>query len=236
MKKIILPVSPVSLILPVSPVVTPLILSGHNNVAPVSQVSPVAAIIAQINRAFDARIAYEVEKSADARILENAKKQLNSSRSGLTHEAIATVLLNAKFSPDCINGKLRDNAAMNLKAIVKIENTARSIASVETLNVYTNAILKTLKTFEENEQVLTRSDTVACCSSNGKLSDAKRNKLLSRTAKHYAPGTASTQASSSNRVLLAFDVIRETKNAANEVCYVLNNSNETTALLLARTY
>ena len=243
MSKIILANAPVSLILPVSPVAPSLILPVDVKSTNEIQLSSLAAYKVRLTEAFEARIEYQNQKVAgfapDSKERENNTKLVRKFRNMLataSHDAIATVLLNASFDPSSILDKRRADSCMNEKAVVKAVNAACSIAKVKTLDLYDNAILRTMQVFESNGLFVMKSETKACCSSSGKVTDSKRNKLLIRTAKHYDSTTAGTQSSSTNRMLQAFDVIRAVKNAANETEFHLNHQNATTALLLACTY
>ena len=192
----------------------------------------VTEYVAQLNVAFDARIAYQRDYHA-SESTDNLVKKLNAMRRDATHEKVAQSFLDRNIDANFVNRQERANARFNEKAIVKAINLVRSLLKVDTINIYTRAIVASLVSFEQADLQMTQRETKAACSADAKLADSKRNKLVKRVAKIYDASTASTQSSSSNQVLLTFNIIRETKNAANENCFVLNRDNQTTQDLLA---
>lgn len=190
----------------------------------------IVAYVTSLNDAFASRKAYEAAKNEENIALQ---KKLDNMLASASHNRIAEILCYANVDASLINKSERINARFNEKAYVKVVNIARAIAKVETLNIYTRAILESVKSFQDNETLISQKETKSACSCDAKLSDSKRNKLLKRVVKHYDASTTSTQSSSTNQALLAFNVLIETRNAANEICFSLNLENETTKALLA---
>lgn len=184
----------------------------------------------QLIAAIDSRRAYEVEKNADN---DSMLAKLKSFRVTVAHARIAELMLTANVDSNLINRQERVNARYNEKAFVKVVNIARALAKVETLNSYTRAILHSVKMFCDNEMLLTETETRACCSNNGRIDNVSRNSLLQRVSKFYEASTVSTQASSSNNALQAYDVIRETRDANGKLAFTLNRESATTQALLA---
>lgn len=189
-----------------------------------------AAYSVALSAAIDSRAAYELAKNADN---DSMQAKLKSFKASVAHTTIASILMSCNVDANLINRNERVNARFNEKAFVKVINIARSLASVDSLNIYTRAILASVKTFEENEMMIQQVECKSACSSSARLSDTRRNSALIRVAKHYDASTCSTQASSTCNALQAFNVLRETRDAANNVCFVLNRDSAITEKLLA---
>jgi hypothetical protein len=196
-----------------------------------AQAQTVAQYIEALNNAFDARVAFEASKSKDAS--SNIAHTLHMLRKEVTQEKTASVLQASYIDADFINRSIRADARLNVYAAQKYSNVARTIAKVETLNHYTRAILKTAQAFAQAELQMTSDDAKSACTLDMKVKDAKREKLISKYAKHIAVSTANTQSSSSLDALVAFDVLKRSKNDANETIYIVNNDSANTQALLA---
>jgi len=185
---------------------------------------------ATLSAAIDARSSYELAKNAEN---DSMQSKLKSFKASVSHARIAEIMMNANVNANLINRNERVNARFNEKAFVKVINIARAIANVESLNVYTRAILASVKCFEDNDMLMTERETKDSCSVSSRLSETTRNSALIKVAKHYDASTMSTQASSTNNALQAFNVIVETRDAANNVCFKLNRESVATQALLA---
>lgn len=206
-------------------------MNTHNNdVLNNDAATLVSEFRAQLIAAIDARAQYERDKNADNDSMQETLKDI---RKSVDHDLIASVMLAANYDANRINRSERVNARYNVYAYEKDVNIARCAASVASLNHYTRAILLTAKSLKSADLKLTHDDAQSACSLSVKSSDAKREKLIVKYQKHTSAKTAATQSSSSINALQAFDILRETRDAANKVCYILNEENELTAKLLA---
>lgn len=181
----------------------------------------VAAYVASLNAAFDARAAYETAKNAD-----NASmtKTLTTLRKSIAHDAVASVMLACNVSADFINRAERSNARFNVYSAEKVANVARYLSvSTEVLNHYTLAILKSCIALSDAKLSLTHADAQVACSSDARSLDAKKKKLIAQYARVVAANTASTQSSSSINALQMFSIIKETRDANNAIAYVFND-------------
>jgi len=199
---------------------------AHTATNEVSLQSYVSALI----DAVDVRKAYEVAKNAEN---DSMFAKLKMFRASVAHERIASIMLASNVDANLLNRQERINARFNEKSYVKVLNIAQSIARVAQLNIYTRAILLSVKCFEDNGMLLTQAETKQACTSNSRLSVTTRNSALIRTHKMYDSSTCSTQASSTNNALQAYGVLIETRDSANQLCFALNRENETTKALLA---
>lgn len=177
----------------------------------------------------DARLAYEMQKDASNT---NIVKTLADLRASVNHDRIAAVMLYANVNADFLNKSERATARFNVYSAQKLVNIARVCAKVESLNHYTRAILLSAVAFAKASLNMTHRDASAACSLDV-ATDASRDRLLVRYAKHIAANTAATQSSSSLACLIAFDVLRSATNERNETCFTLNAESEVTKALLA---
>jgi len=196
-----------------------------------TSVDAVSDYSARLLAAIDVRATYEREKNADN---DSIQAKLKAFKSHVSHSRIAEIMMSANVDANLINRNERVNARFNEKAFVKVVNIARAIASAESLNIYTRAILASIKCFEDNDMLMTERETKLACTSNSRLTETTRNSALIRVAKIYDASTCSTQASSTNNALQAYNVIVETRDAANNVCFKLNRESAVTQALLER--
>jgi len=185
-----------------------------------SNENTVSNYLADMLAAFDARASYEASKNADN---SNMQETLKDLRKSVNHDAIASVMLAANLDASFINRAERNNSRFNVYSAQKVVNVARHAASAATLNHYTKAILASLVAFKKANVDFTHKDAIASCSIDSKVNKAK-DSLLVRYQKVVAANTASTQASSSVNALQMMHIVNETRNAANETCYVLNDN------------
>jgi hypothetical protein len=188
--------------------------------------------IAALNAALDSRQAYETSKSCADSMTAN----IAALRKSVTHSDIATVLLTANVDAEFINRSERSNNRYNIYAAQKVDNAARAVKNVATLNHYTLACLRVAIAFEADASKLTHKDAVSACSASVKHSDAKREKIIKslRYASHVAANTASTQASSSINALQSLNILSETRDASNVICYSVNRDSAALIALCAR--
>lgn len=179
--------------------------------------SYMTALLDAINARFD----YETAKNADSHSMQ---KTLADLKKAMSVARIAEVMQAANVDAAFINRAERSNARFNVYAAEKVVNIARTLANVATLNHYTRAIILSMSALEANQLTLTQKDAVAACSVAVKLTDAKRDKMLVKYQKHASANTASTQASSSLNALKTFNMIRESRDDANNAVFVLNES------------
>lgn len=189
--------------------------------------------ITALNAALDARASYEKAKNAENDSIQSC---ITSLRKSVTHSDVATALMNNAVNAEFINRSERTNNRYNVYAAQKVDNAARAAISVEALNHYSLAILRVAVALEAKELMLSHKDAVAACSASVKHSEAKREAIIKslRYAKHVAANTASTQSSSSINALQTCNVLRETRNANNEIVYSVNRESDMTKALCAR--
>lgn len=183
--------------------------------------------------AIDSRAAYESAKNVDNTSMQ---KTLSDIRKSVNHDTIANMMLASNVDAAIINRAERSNNRFNVYSYEKIVNVARYLASVASINHYTRAILASVHAFETAEFTFTHKDAVCACSKAVKQTDSKKESILKsvRYDKHVAANTASTQASSSLNALIAFNVLRESRDEANNVTYSLNRDTQATQDIAAK--
>lgn len=180
-----------------------------------------AALLASL----DTRAAYEDAKNPDNL---NIQRTLKGIRASLTSAEVARVMASANVAEDFLNHAERGNARFNVYAAEKVANIARIVAGQPaTLNHYTRAIYASARACGAAGVPFTHADAVACCTLEVKADPAKP---LTRYAKHVAPNTASTQASSSVAALKTFGILVEGKTAAGQVAYAVKDAPQSDAL------
>jgi hypothetical protein len=180
---------------------------------------------------FDRRAAYELDKNSDN---DSMQKTLADMRKTVSHNAIASIMSVANVDADFINKSERVSARFNVYSAEKVINVAQSVARVRALNHYTRAILATCVKLAANDTLLTHDDAQSACSLSVKSKDAKREKLIVKYQKHVSKSTADTQSSSSINALQMYNVLIETRDASNVVCYRLNTECDASKALLAQ--
>lgn len=184
---------------------------------------------ASLVNALNDRKAYELAKNVDN---SNMQKTLSDLIKSIDHDAIASALIACNYDASRITAQNRVNAKTNVYALEKDVNAARFIANVPcALNHYTLNVFLSAVSLRKADKTLTHEDARSACSLSVKVKDAAREALLSKYQKHVAENTASTQSSSSISTLKAFQVLRETRDAANVTCYTLNVDSEATRKL-----
>jgi hypothetical protein len=189
----------------------------------------VANYVSTLTAAIESRAAYELSKNAANDSIQTVLKSLCKD---LTHEHVASVLMQNAVSADFVNRQERVNNRYNVYAAQKVDNAARAALSVEALNHYSLAILRVACAL----RVISHKDAVAACSASVKHSDAARERVIKslRYAKHVASNTATTQSSSSINALQTLNVLSESRDASNNVVYSINESSEAFQKLAAR--
>jgi hypothetical protein len=177
---------------------------------------------AQLLASIDSRAAYELSKNAENTSIQ---KTVSDVRKACDNDVLISVMLASNVNADFINKSERVSARMNVYAVEKVINVARHVAKASVLNRYTLAIVKAAIALAKADLLLTHADAVAACSLDVAHKDKSRAAIIksARYAKHVAANTASTQSSSSINALQAFNVLTETRDSANHVCYSLNN-------------
>jgi hypothetical protein len=157
---------------------------------------------------------YETVKSASCDSMLAALKAFDKR---LANDAVVALCESANLDANTLNRQERNNARFNIYAFAKVLDDV----SVATMNHYTLAILRAAIALKKNELTLTHADAVAACSLSVTHKDKSRAKIIaaSRYAKHVAANTASTQSSSSVNSLCALNVLTESRDASNHVCY-----------------
>jgi hypothetical protein len=186
----------------------------------------------QIALAFDARKSYEVSKNSEC---DSMLATLKTLRETATNDVIANILAASNVDANFINKSERSNARFNVYAAEKVLNVALNVAQVKALNHYTRAILHAAIALEANETLLTYADAQSACSLKVKVKDAKREKIISKAKyqKNVELNTVTTQSSSSIAALKMFNVLIESRDAANVTCYKINRECDTFKALTA---
>lgn len=194
-----------------------------------NSVDAITSYSAQLIAAVDARSVYESAKNAAN---DSMQKTLRKIKTSVSHARIAEIMMTCNVDANMLNREERVNARYNVKSYDKIVNIARVLAKVEVLNIYTRAILASAQQFENNEMIITQRETKLACSAHNRIADVKRNSCLIRTHKIFDMSTCSTQASSTNNALQTYNILIETRDSANNVCFKLNRENAATQALL----
>lgn len=182
---------------------------------------------AEMRTAFDSRASYEHAKNAAN---ESIQRTISDLAKSCDHDSIARIFRAAQIDSNFINKSERISARFNVYSAQKVVNIARAIAKVESLNHYSRAIFASAIALQNADMQISHHDAASACSLNVKTT-ANREKLLSKYAKHVEANTAATQSSSSINALKAFDILRETRDSANVVCYDVNRESAATIAL-----
>lgn len=179
--------------------------------------------------ALDSRLAYEVAKNPEC---DSMQATLAAMRKTLERSAITDFMSASNVNAELINKSERSNARLNVYAYEKVLNVSQAALKVASLNHYTKAILATALSLDAyDESKLTHADAQSACSLSVKTKDSERQKRIVQYQKHVAANTASTQSSSSIAALVAYDVLRETRDDANVTCYSVNYDSHAFAAL-----
>lgn len=172
------------------------------------------------------RRTYEQAKNASCDSMLDALKTFDKR---LAQDSVVALCATANLNANILNRAERNNARFNIYSFAKI----LSDVSRASMNHYTLAILKSAVALRTAKLTLTHADAVAACSLTVKHRDVSRAKIIaaSRYAKHVAVNTASTQSSSSINSLQALNVLAESKDDANHVCYTLCDNDFANALI-----
>lgn len=182
-----------------------------------------------LDAAFDSRETFEREAQDDSA---NIFKTLKALRTDYKSDIVVNVMRLANVDASFINRHERRNKRFNVYSAEKVFNTARASVKAEALNAYSRVILLTAFNLTRAEMTMTHQDAqVSLCD---KLKcDAAKSAHIVRYARTIATSTADTQSSSSINALQMFDVLRETRDDANNVAYTLNLESDVTKALLA---
>ena len=179
------------------------------------------------------RRAYEIDKNASC---DSMLRALAAFDKRLANDAVVNLCEVANLDNDILNRQERNNARFNIYSFAKILDDV----SFATMNHYSKAILRAaiaLRDSEmshaEHDRSLTHADAVQACTLDATQKDKARAKIIAnaRYQKHVALSTASTQSSSSINSLQSLNVLVETRDAANNTCYVLADNDFTCALV-----
>lgn len=177
--------------------------------------------------AIEQRKSFEASHDATNDNIQDTLTKLIKECHDKTCETLASLNVDVAF----INRHERANKRFNVYAAQKVTNIARYLNASASLNHYTRAIVETMLALEAAKLTLTQADAQAACSLDVKVKDNKKTKLIKRYQKHVAASTAATQSSSSLNALQVCNVIRESRNDANETIYMLNDNTSAKALL-----
>ena len=178
---------------------------------------------------FDSRAEFEFLKKSDNVTMQ---KTLADMKKSVSHARIADIMQSCEVDENFINKQERVDSRFNVYAAEKVINFARYLASVQSLNHYTRAIVATLDSLERNDMHMTHDDAISACSLSCKSKDTSHEKHVIKYQSHVAASTASTQASSSLNTLLMYHVVIEERDMMNKRVYKLNRDNSVTLDLL----
>lgn len=172
------------------------------------------------------RRAYEIAKNSENTSIIATLAKIEKR---FTQVAVAALCETANLNADFLNRQERTSARFNVYSAEKVV----SDVCYATMNHYSKAILRAAKALRDAKLVLTHADAVAACSLSVTHKDKSRAKIIAsaRYAKHVAANTASTQSSSSINSLAALNVLTESRDEANHVCYSIADNDFTNALL-----
>ncbi len=169
---------------------------------------------------------YETAKNASC---DSMLSNLKAFDKRLSNDTVIALCESAALDANILNRQERNNARFNIYAFDKI----LSDVSTATMNHYSKAILSAAVALRKASLSLTHADAVAACSLSVTHKDKSRAKLIasSRYQKHVAANTAATQSSSSINSLQALNVLVESRDASNHVCYTIANNDFANTLI-----
>lgn len=163
--------------------------------------------------AFIARKAKETAKNASNT---NIQKNLDKYAKEVNHDAVITILAACNFSAESINS--------NVYAVEKMIATARYCASVDKLDIYTQATFASMIALEASQIEVTRDVIASFCTNDVKTKyDAKIKATRVQSCKSQS--TVATQHNSTINAMKALHMITETVNASNDSVFTLNRDN-----------
>lgn len=176
----------------------------------------VTALRTAIANAFAARKSAEL--SADASN-SNMQKNLDKYAKNVDHDSVVTVLLACNFDVAAIN--------QNAYAVEKMIKIARCAVSVDSLDVYTNATIRSMIACEAQEIEITRDVIASFCSVDAKNASAKVERAIkaTRVQDHKSQSTVATQHNSTINAMIALHMLNVTRNASNKDVFKLNREN-----------
>jgi len=179
----------------------------------------------EIQNSVATRRDYEIAKNADC---ESMLSNLTAFDKRLSHDPVIALLFASNVNANILNRQERNSARFNVYSFAKILVDT----SASTMNHYSKAILRAAIALAKNDLTLTHADAVFACTLDAKHKDNSRAKIIKHAqyAKHVALNTASTQSSSSINSLQALNVLVESRNAANHVCYNIADNDFAKAL------
>lgn len=187
----------------------------------------VAAYTSEIAAAIVARKSYETEQNPENT---NIQKTLDGLAADFAHVDVCKFMFAASVDANFINRQERKNKRFNVYSAQKVANVARAAAAAETLNAYTQTLLRTAIALTRADMSMTHRDAHSALCLDLKVDVSKAQHIV-RYGKNIASNTADTQSSSSINALQMFNVLKEVRDDKNEVAYVVDLSNKTTKAL-----
>lgn len=190
-----------------------------------TDISNVTEMRTLIATAFAARAAFELAKDANN---SNMQKNLSRYAKDAAHDKVAEVFAACSYDVSHIN--------RNAYSVEKAVSTARYCASVDKLDVYTNAIFDSMLVLEAAQIEITRDVISSMCSVDAKNANAKIERAIkpTRVQTHKSTSTVATQHNSSINAMLALHMLNAARNAANDECFTLDRSNFAVQAIAAR--
>ncbi|MBP2498283.1 hypothetical protein ABID82_005174 [Methylobacterium sp. PvP062] len=190
-------------------------------------IEAVATYTAEIAAAIVSRKSYETDQNSENM---NIQKTLDGLAADFAHVDVCKFMHAASVDANFINRQERKNKRFNVYSAQKIANVARAAAAAESLNAYTQTLLRTAIALTKAESSMTHRDAHSALCLDLKV-DASKAQHIVRYGKNIASNTADTQSSSSINALQMFNVLKEIRDDRNEVAYVVDLSNATTKRL-----
>lgn len=167
------------------------------------------------------------------RVAESDQHSLNENKSNTLRkleryatDAVASTFNAANVTLDFVCHKQRCDAMCDVYEIDKIFDLADYIAQSNTvsLNHYTRFIAMSAMKFQQASVEFSLDAVRSACSTLEKCRDAKKEKLVVKYLKDVKLSTVTAQHRSSLEALKFFNILRERRNAQNERCFVIVES------------
>lgn len=161
--------------------------------------------VRRLTTSLDERAAFENAKDISNM---NIHRTLKSCRAALARRAAGKALMIAGVDPDFVNRQLHDGSRYNVYALKKLADVVDGLNGGLVGNEINRAIIRSLYALADAGKGFTMEIAKMCCSKNytakGELEAGVRSQLFRYTV---APGTASTQASSTMQALQTLGVV-----------------------------
>lgn len=156
-------------------------------------------------KALDDRADFEERKSADNRNIQRTIKKL---RSAVARKTVGRLFASLGAGSDFVNRQIREGSGYNVYAIDKLADLVNGLTGGETKNAVNKAVLQSLFQVQAAGLNFNMETAKMCVSRNYTPKDEAASKARRHLIRHtMAPGTASTQASSTMQALGTLGVV-----------------------------